>query len=131
MIRLYTQSTWRVCNAVTFGTTANATASPQPDDVTGTPDNDDTWTQCSQCNTDADRRTLQASGPFLLTPGAVNELIIGVVWVPDQSYPCPSIRRLQEADDIAQALFDNCFEITDGPDAGAYYNPVSHKIQTN
>ena len=64
-----------------------------------------------------DRRTLQASGPFTLTPGAVNELIIGVVWVGNQNYPNPSIRRLQQADDLAQSLFDNCFDICDGPDA--------------
>ena len=64
-----------------------------------------------------DRRTIQASGPFRLDPGAVNELIIGVVWVADQTYPCPDISKLLEADDIAQALFDNCFELTDGPDA--------------
>ena len=64
-----------------------------------------------------DRRTIQATGPLLLKPGRVNELIIGVPWVPDQKYPCPSIKRLQEADDIAQALFDNCFKIFDGPTA--------------
>ena len=64
-----------------------------------------------------DRRTLQASGPFKLQPGAINELIVGVVWVPDVSHPAPDIAKLQAADDIAQALFDNCFDITDGPDA--------------
>ncbi len=64
-----------------------------------------------------DRRTIQASGPFLLQPGAVNELIIGAVWVPDVNYPCPDIRKLTAADDIAQNLFDNCFDIVDGPDA--------------
>ncbi len=65
----------------------------------------------------ADRRTIQATGPLLLKPGAINELIIGVPWVPDVKHPTPSIKRLQEADDIAQALFDNCFKIFDGPDA--------------
>ncbi len=64
-----------------------------------------------------DRRTIQASGPFRLDPGAVNELIIGVVWVPDQVYPCPNIRKLQDADDISQGLFDACFDQLDGPDA--------------
>lgn len=64
-----------------------------------------------------DRRTIQASGPFVLQPGAVNELIIGVVWVPDQTYPAPSLQRLQTADDLAQDLFDSCFDICDGPDA--------------
>jgi hypothetical protein len=64
-----------------------------------------------------DRRTLQASGPFTLKPGAVNELIIGIPWVPEQDYPCPNLDNLFRADNLAQGLFDNCFEILDGPDA--------------
>jgi hypothetical protein len=85
-----------------------------PDKTGGNP-----WSMCypTPAPTTYDRRTIQATGPLLLKPGKVNELIIGVPWVPDQKYPCPSIKRLQEADDIAQALFDNCFKIFDGPDA--------------
>jgi hypothetical protein len=87
-----------------------------PNDPTG-------WSMCTggvggvPVATGGDRRIIQASGPFRLDPGAVNELIVGVVWVPEQDYPCPSIRSLQEADDLSQALFNNCFDITDGPDA--------------
>jgi len=80
------------------------------------------WSMCTgedggPVATGGDRRTIQATGPFRLDPGAVNELIVGVVWVPDQDYPCPSIRALQEADDLSQALFDNCFDLPTGPDA--------------
>ena len=75
------------------------------------------WSMCSADLPCGDRRTVQASGPFRLDPGAINELIIGVVWVPDLAYPCPDITPLLFADDVAQALFDNCFEIVDGPDA--------------
>ncbi len=75
------------------------------------------WNMCNECLGEGDRRTLQATGPFILKPGDVNELIIGVVWLPDQEYPCPDITELQKADDVAQALFNNCFDITDGPDA--------------
>lgn len=64
-----------------------------------------------------DRRTLQATGPLRLDPGEVNELIIGAVWVPDIDYPNPDVTRLFSADGIAQALFDNCFKVPDGPDA--------------
>jgi hypothetical protein len=64
-----------------------------------------------------DRRTIQASGPFKLQPGAVNELIIGVVWVADQVYPCPKLNTLLFADETAQALFNNCFDLNEGPDA--------------
>jgi hypothetical protein len=81
------------------------------------PDDPFGWSMCSEGLPPGDRRTVQASGPFLLRPGAVNELIIGAVWVPEQIYPCPSIRRLQQADDVAQGLFDNCFQVPRGPDA--------------
>jgi len=75
------------------------------------------WSMCTANLDYGDRRTIQASGPFSLKPGAVNELIIGVPWVPDIDYPCPDIQSLLSADDLAQALFDNCFEIPRGPDA--------------
>ena len=76
------------------------------------------WSMCTEGLPGADLRTVQASGPFSLLPGAVNELIMGVVWTPDiQSYPCPSLDQLAVADDLSQALYDNCFKITDGPDA--------------
>ncbi|MEL7161395.1 MAG: hypothetical protein AAFN92_11625, partial [Bacteroidota bacterium] len=81
------------------------------------PNDPDGWSMVTAALPFGDRRTLQASGPFTLQPGAVNELIIGVVWVPDQTYPAPSIQRLQQADDLAQSLFNNCFDICDGPDA--------------
>jgi len=64
-----------------------------------------------------DRRTVQSSGPFLLKPGDRNELIIGAVWVPNVVHPRPSLAKLQAADDVAQNLFDACFDIVDGPDA--------------
>jgi hypothetical protein len=83
----------------------------------GAPNDPNAWSMCTAELDFGDRRTIQASGPFQLKPGAVNELIIGVVVVPDETYPCPSLDRLLFADGIAQALFDNCFDITDGPDA--------------
>ncbi|MEM8584975.1 MAG: hypothetical protein AAGF87_11930 [Bacteroidota bacterium] len=86
-------------------------AFPDPPDLEGG------WSMSQEALGVGDRRTVQASGPFTLVPGAVNELIIGVVWVPDQTHPSPSIRRLQAADDLAQDLFDNCFDLLDGPDA--------------
>ncbi len=75
------------------------------------------WSACADNVGEGDRRTIQASGPFELLPGAVNELIIGLPWVPDIQLPCPDMTRLFDADDLAQNLFDNCFDITDGPTA--------------
>ncbi len=90
--------------------TINYAFTEDPNDVLG-------WSMCTEELPFGDRRTVQASGPFVLQPGDVNELIIGVVWVPDMDYPCPNISKLKFADDIAQSLFDNCFQITNGPDA--------------
>ena len=75
------------------------------------------WSACADNIGEGDRRTIQASGPFVLSSGAVNELIIGLPWVPDVQLPCPDMTRLFDADDLAQNLFDNCFDITDGPNA--------------
>ncbi len=114
----YLTGSWRDGRPFQFGGSAYQTGGRNiryafvdpPDKSTG-------WSMCTQNLPAGDRRTIQASGPFKLKPGAINELIIGVVWVPNQRYPCPSIRRLQEADDLAQDLFDSCFDIKDGPDA--------------
>lgn len=81
----------------------------------GAPNDNNGWSMCSQALGFGDRRTIQASGPFILKQGAINELIIGVVWVPDQVYPCPELAELFKADDLAQSLFDNCFAVLEGP----------------
>ncbi len=114
----YLSGSWRDGSPFTFGDDAYQDGAPVKYAFPGNPARSNEWSMCSQrTDPNLDRRTIQASGPFRLDPGAVNELIIGVVWVPKQLYPCPDIKALQFADDIAQALFDNCFELTDGPDA--------------
>jgi hypothetical protein len=115
----YLRGFWRDGTPLTFGGTG---FNPGSTDTVryalpGEPNNPAAWSMCTVDLGFGDRRTLQATGPLLLQPGAINELIIGVVAVPDVTHPCPDITRLQFADDIAQALFDNCFNITDGPDA--------------
>ncbi|MCC6754690.1 MAG: hypothetical protein IT266_11980 [Saprospiraceae bacterium] len=83
----------------------------------GEPDDPSSWSMCSVQAPEGDRRTMQATGPMLLKPGAINELIIGAVFVPDQNYPCPNLDELYAADNLAQDLFDQCFELKDGPSA--------------
>jgi len=113
----YLTGSWRNGSPFTFGGDAFEDGPPIKYAFTEAPDNPTGWSMCSQNLPAGDRRTIQSSGPFKLKPGAINELIVGVVWVPNQRYPCPSIRKLQEADDIAQGLFDACFDVKDGPDA--------------
>jgi hypothetical protein len=76
------------------------------------------WTEQSSGNQAGDRRFIQAAGPFTLQPGDYNNITVGVVWARASSGdPYASIERLRRADDKAQALFDNCFELVTGPDA--------------
>ena len=60
---------------------------------------------------DSDRKIIQATGPMTFLSGATNELILGVVYVPDIEYPCPNIAELNRADDIIQAVFDDCISV--------------------
>lgn len=66
-----------------------------------------------------DRRFMQSSGPFTLKPGAVNYVTFGLPWARatvsgDNKAAIP---LLKVADDKAQALFDNCFKVLNGPEA--------------
>ncbi len=117
----YLQGVWKDGTPYTIGGDGYQTGGAETKYVFPDVPNDESpgvWSMCSEALGEGDRRTIQASGPFNLRPGAVNELIIGVPWIAnEQTYPCPSMTRLFEADDLAQNLFDNCFDITDGPDA--------------
>ncbi len=114
----YLTGTWRDGSPFQFGGSGYQSGGATIKYAFPNPPGDQTgWSMCTAGLPYSDRRTLQASGPFSLKPGAVNELIIGVPWVPDITYPCPDLEGLFRADKLAQGLFDNCFELLDGPDA--------------
>jgi hypothetical protein len=76
------------------------------------------WTEQTANNTPNDRRFVQSAGPFILKPGAVNNITVGVVWARSSAGdPFASVETLRRADDKAQALFENCFKVLDGPHA--------------
>jgi hypothetical protein len=81
------------------------------------------WTETNtdgagSSNDIGDRRMLQSAGPFTLTPGAVNNLTVGVVFGrASEGDPFASVEAVKQNDTKAQALFDNCFEILDPPSA--------------
>lgn len=76
------------------------------------------WTEQGEGNPPGDRRMVQSAGPFTLEPGAKNDITLGVVYARALSGdPFESVEQLRIADDKAQALFDNCFRILDGPHA--------------
>lgn len=115
----YLTGRWRDGTALTNGGTGYNPGSMDSTRYafTGEPNDLAGWSMCSVQAPEGDRRTLQATGPMLLKPGAINELIIGAVFVPDQNYPCPDLDEFFAADKLSQDLFDNCFRIKDGPDA--------------
>jgi hypothetical protein len=67
----------------------------------------------------ADKRGLHTAGPFSLAPGALNFITTGTVWARNftGSDLFASVNDVIVADDKAQNLFDNCFQVLDGPNA--------------
>ncbi len=114
----YLSGTWQNGTPFTFGGNGLGGTEPFPYMFPDDPSNPNGWSECAAGNTPADRRFLQAAGPFRLEPGAVNDVIVGVVWVPDVGgCPVANFSSLLNADKKAQALFDNNFKLIDGPDA--------------
>jgi len=70
------------------------------------------WTEQTAGNIPGDRRFLQSAGPFTLEPGAVNQITSGVVWARESSNdPFNAVDLLFQTDDLAQELFESCFQI--------------------
>jgi len=76
------------------------------------------WSECVCQNPPYDRRFIHSAGPFVLEPGAINDITIGAVWVSGTG-GCPNtnFKKIRLADDQAQALFDNNFKTIQGPEA--------------
>ena len=69
-------------------------------------------------NNPDDRRFMQSAGPFTLKPGAVNYITFGVPWARSSAGTAwASVELLRRVDDKCQSMFDNCFDVLDGPDA--------------
>lgn len=68
-------------------------------------------------NNQADKRGLHCAGPFSLAPGALNFITTGAVWARNFASQdlFASVNDVIVADDKAQQLFDNCFQVLDGP----------------
>jgi hypothetical protein len=74
------------------------------------------WTEQTSNNPPNDRRFVQSAGPFVLKPGAVNNITVGIAWARSSGGdPFESVEVLRKADDKAQALFENCFKVLEGP----------------
>ncbi|MFK7787057.1 MAG: T9SS type A sorting domain-containing protein [Crocinitomicaceae bacterium] len=76
------------------------------------------WDEETNNNPSGDRRFVQSAGPFTLTPGAVNNITVGIVFGRGtEGSLFSSVDAMKRADTKAQALFDACFAILTPPDA--------------
>jgi len=110
---------WKDGSPFTQGGNAYGGTSPSQFVYDGDPVNNTGWTEKNAGNLPGDRRFLQSAGPFTLKPGAVNYITFGMPWAqsPNKGGYIESVKLLKIADDKAQALFDNCFKLLDGPEA--------------
>lgn len=116
----YMTGLWKDGSAFTYGGNAYGGSTPvnyvYDGELYPTPSG---WNEFSAGNLSGDRRFLQSAGPFTLLPGAVNNVTFGLPWAqtPVKNGNLFSVGLLKIADDKAQALFDNCFKLLDGPEA--------------
>lgn len=115
----YMTGFWKDGSPFTFGGNAYGGTQPATFVYDGDPVNNTGWTERASGNLPGDRRFLQSAGPFTLKPGAVNDITFGMPWAqsPTKGGNLLSLSLLLNADDKAQALFDNCFKLLDGPEA--------------
>lgn len=115
----YMTGFWKDGSAFTQGGNAYGGTTPAVFVYDGDPVANIGWTEKGSGNAPGDRRFLQSAGPFTLKPGAVNEITFGMPWAQSASKGgyLESLTLLKSADDKAQALFDNCFKLLDGPEA--------------
>jgi hypothetical protein len=76
------------------------------------------WDEATNNNPPGDRRFVQSAGPFVLKPGAVNNITVGLVFGRGTEGDLfSSVDAMKRADTKAQALFDACFKILNPPAA--------------
>jgi hypothetical protein len=76
------------------------------------------WSEATNANDPGDRRFVQSAGPFILRPGAVNNITVGLVYGRGTDGDLfSSVEAMKRADTKAQALFDACFKILNPPAA--------------
>jgi hypothetical protein len=113
----YLQSKWKDGDNLTYGGSGKGGSVPCKFGFPWTSDSANAnvdW----QCAEAADWRFIHSAGPFTLKPGAVNFVTTGCVWAQAQSGGAKaSVELVRVADKKAQALFDNCFAVLEGPRA--------------
>lgn len=73
----------------------------------------DPWTEITEAMPTGDRRNVMSSGPFSLAQNEQKVYTLAIPWAREEGceeVPC-SLEALREADDMAQDLHDNCYEM--------------------
>lgn len=118
--RNYQEALWIDGAPFTFGGTGRGSGSPTKFVYPGNPAIATEWSEVSANTQMGDRRFAQTTGPFTLTPGVGQYVTVGAVFV----RPAGGVglspnfaTTIGPADDLAQALFNTCFKLVDGPAA--------------
>jgi hypothetical protein len=115
----YLSGRWKDGLPITYGGNGHATSGGTPTKYMFPWDTDDDngnvmWEQTSF----SDGRMVESAGTFSLEPGAVNYVTVGAVWARASSGGRKeSVNLMKIADDKAQKLFENCFQLLRTPDA--------------
>jgi len=113
----YLQSKWKDGTSLTYGGSGYGGTVPCKFGFPWTSD-DSNANEDWQCSDAQDWRFIHSAGPFTLKPGAVNYVTTGCVWAQAQTGGAKaSVELVRLADVKAQALFDNCFAVLEGPRA--------------
>lgn len=122
--RNYQEGFWKDGSIISFGGNGYGGSIPTKFTYPGDPSVSGQWSECNPQTGAAipgdDRRGLLTSGPFTFLPNGSQTITIGVVFVRPQGGVgiCPSFNNtIGIADDKAQALFNSCFKLVDGPAA--------------
>jgi PKD repeat protein len=87
------------------------------------------WSEETMGNAPSDRRFMMSAGGFTFQPGAVQTITMAAVWARDTAGDnYASVEKLKLADDKAQALFDNCFQIQCVPPNPVIFYSVSNVL---
>jgi len=71
------------------------------------------WTEGNAANPPGDRRIIMSSGPFTFNDGEEKVFTLAIPWALEENcapFPC-TVELLKEANDLAQELHDNCYEM--------------------
>jgi hypothetical protein len=119
-VNQYQRSIWRDKTPITYGGTGYGFSEIQaPFMFPGEPGvywSEDNTDDEGTANDPGDRRFLMTAGPFTLEPGDEQTIFFGIVWAQGADR-FDSVKKMKEADILAQQAFDVGFQLPEIPDA--------------